>query len=83
VNGQALGETFVTLMVLMDPIGLAPVFVAFTRRLNPAERRTAAVRATLAAGTLILGFALFGGVVLDYLHVSVESLSIAGGLLQA
>ena len=81
MNGQALGETFVTLMVLMDPIGLAPVFVAFTRRLNPAERRTAAVRATLAAGTLILGFALFGGVVLDYLHVSVESLSIAGGLL--
>jgi multiple antibiotic resistance protein len=81
VDGQALGETFVTLMVLMDPIGLAPVFVAFTRRLDAAERRRAAVRATLAAGTLILGFALFGGVVLDYLHVSVESLSIAGGLL--
>lgn len=68
-------------MVLMDPIGLAPVFVAFTRRLEPAARRRAAVRATLAAGGLILGFALFGGVVLDYLNVSVESLSIAGGLL--
>jgi multiple antibiotic resistance protein len=81
VEGQALGETFVTLMVLMDPIGLAPVFVAFTRRLEPAARRKAAVRATLAAGALILGFALFGGVVLDYLNVSVESLSIAGGLL--
>jgi multiple antibiotic resistance protein len=81
VNGQALGETFVTLMVLMDPIGLAPVFVAFTRRLDARARREAAVRATLAAGALILGFALFGGVVLDYLNVSVESLSIAGGLL--
>jgi multiple antibiotic resistance protein len=34
-----------------------------------------------AAGGLILGFALFGGLVLDYLHVSVNSLSIAGGLL--
>jgi multiple antibiotic resistance protein len=81
VDAQALGETFVTLTVLMDPIGLAPVFVAFTRGLAPALRRRAAVRATLAAGGLVLGFALFGGVVLDYLHVSVESLSIAGGLL--
>jgi sulfur-oxidizing protein SoxY len=39
------------------------------------------MRAVLAAGGLILGFALFGGLVLDYLNVSVHSLSIAGGLL--
>ena len=78
---QALGETFVTLLVLMDPVGLAPVFVAFTRHLDAPARRGAAVRATLAAGALVLGFALFGGAVLDYLRVSVESLSIAGGLL--
>src|SRR4051812_31602301 len=78
---QALGETFVTLTVLMDPIGIAPVFVVMTNRLSPAERRAAAIRAVLAAGALIIGFALFGGLVLDYLNVSVDSLSIAGGLL--
>ena len=81
MSWSALGETFVTLAVLMDPVGLAPVFVAMTGRLSPAARRQAAIRAVLAAGGLILGFALFGGLVLDYLHVSVNSLSIAGGLL--
>jgi multiple antibiotic resistance protein len=39
------------------------------------------VRAVVAAGVLILGFAVFGELVLRYLHVSIGSLSIAGGLL--
>jgi multiple antibiotic resistance protein len=81
VDSETLGTTFVTLVVLMDPVGIAPIFVAMTRTLEPAARRRAAVRAVLAAGGLIIGFALFGGLVLDYLHVSVHSLSIAGGLL--
>jgi multiple antibiotic resistance protein len=81
MNWQALGETAVTLTVIMDPIGLAPIFVAMTGRLDPPARKRAAVRAVVAAGGLILGFALFGGLVLDYLNVSVNSLSIAGGLL--
>jgi multiple antibiotic resistance protein len=81
VNWQALGETFVTLAVLMDPVGLAPIFVTMTARLEAPARRRAAIRAVIAAGVLILGFALFGGLVLDYLNVSVNSLSIAGGLL--
>ncbi|WP_205699571.1 MarC family protein [Conexibacter sp. SYSU D00693] len=78
---DALGETFVTLAVIMDPIGLAPIFVAMTRGQTSAQRRRAAVKAVLAAGALVIGFALFGGLLLEYLHVSVESLSIAGGLL--
>jgi multiple antibiotic resistance protein len=81
MDWQTLGETLVTLVVLMDPVGIAPVFVVMTRRLDPPARQRAAIRATLAAGSLILGFALFGGLVLDYLNVSVDSLSIAGGLL--
>ncbi len=81
VDWETLGTTFVTLAVLMDPVGIAPIFVAMTRALSPAQRRRAAIRAVLAAGGLIIGFALFGGLVLDYLNVSVHSLSIAGGLL--
>ena len=81
MSWQTLGETFVTLAVIMDPVALAPIFVAITRRLDPAARRKAAIRAVLAGGGLIIGFALFGGLVLDYLNVSVDSLSIAGGLL--
>jgi multiple antibiotic resistance protein len=81
MDWDTLGTTFVTLTVLMDPVGVAPIFVSMTRGLAAAERRKAAIRAVLAAGGLIIGFALFGGLVLDYLNVSVHSLSIAGGLL--
>ena len=81
MDWDTLGTTFVTIAVLMDPVGIAPIFVAMTARLDPAERQRAAIRAVFAAGALIIGFALVGGVVLDYLNVSVHSLSIAGGLL--
>jgi multiple antibiotic resistance protein len=81
MNWRAFGETFVTLFVITDPIGNAPIFVAITRNLTPRQRQRAALRAVVAAGALILGFAMFGEVVLRYLHVSLGSLSIAGGLL--
>src|SRR4029077_2243640 len=81
MNWRAFGETFVTLFVITDQIGNAPIFVAITRNLTPQQRQRAALRAVLAAGGLILGFAVFGEVVLRYLHVSLGSLSIAGGLL--
>jgi multiple antibiotic resistance protein len=81
VNWRAFGETFVTLFVITDPVGNAPVFVSITRKLTPKQRQRAAVRAVLAAGALIIGFAVFGELILRYLHVSLGSLSIAGGLL--
>jgi multiple antibiotic resistance protein len=81
MNWRAFGETFVTLFVITDPIGNAPIFVAITRNLTPAQRQHAAIRASVTAGVLILGFAVFGQLVLRYLDVSIGSLSIAGGLL--
>lgn len=65
----------------MDPIGNAPIFVALTVDQTPQQRRVAALQAVLAAGALVGVFALFGSAVLDYLNVSVESLTIAGGAL--
>jgi multiple antibiotic resistance protein len=81
VNWRAFGETFVTLFVITDPLGNAPIFVAITRSLTPKERQRAALRAVIAAGGLIVGFAVFGELILRYLRVSLGSLSIAGGLL--
>jgi multiple antibiotic resistance protein len=81
VSWRAFGETFVTLFVITDPLGNSPIFLSVTRSLSPAERQRAAIRAVLFAGALIVGFAVFGELVLRYLHVSIESLSIAGGLL--
>ncbi|HEX2085337.1 MAG TPA: MarC family protein [Solirubrobacteraceae bacterium] len=81
MDWTVFGETFVTLLVIMDPVAAAPIFIALTRQLSPGERQRAALRATLAAGVLVIGFALAGKALFDYLDVSVESLSIAGGLL--
>jgi multiple antibiotic resistance protein len=81
MNWRAFGETFVTLVVITDPIGNAPIFLTVTRRLGPRERQRAAIQAVIAAGALIVGFAIFGEIVLRYLHVTIGSLSIAGGLL--
>ena len=81
MNWQILGETFLTLVVIMDPIGIVPIFIATTGKLTPELRRKAAFRAVGAASVLVLGFALIGRFILEYLHVSVEALSISGGLL--
>ncbi len=78
---RAFGETLVTLLVIMDPAGTTPIFLGLTSEMTPEERARAALSAVGAAAGLILGFALFGQVILNYLHVSLESLSIAGGLL--
>lgn len=75
------GKTFVTLLVVMDPIGTAPVFLALTRAKPSQGAQRAAVAASAGALGIVLVFALFGQAVLSYLRVSLASLSIAGGLL--
>src|SRR5260370_17374012 len=81
MNWRAFAEAFITLVVIMDPLGSAPIFISLTAGLTRAARRRAALLAAGAAGGLVVAFALFGRLILDYLHVSVESLTIAGGLL--
>jgi multiple antibiotic resistance protein len=81
MNWRAFAEAFITLLVLMDPISSAPIFISLTHGYTAGARRRAALIAAAAAGSLIVVFALFGRLILDYLHVSVESLTIAGGLL--
>lgn len=81
MNWLAFTETLVTLVVIVDPLGTVPVFVALTAHRTPAQRRWAAVQSAALAGVLIAVFALFGRILLGYLNVSVQSLAIAGGLL--
>lgn len=81
MDWSAAGETFVTLFVIMNPLGNIPYFITLTTAAEPRRRRVQAVQAAVAAGALIVGFALFGRLILDYLHITIASLSIAGGLL--
>src|ERR1700674_5997654 len=81
MNWRAFAEAFITLVVIMDPLGSAPIFISLTAGHTPGARRRAALVAAAAAGGVVVVFALSGRLILDYLHVSVESLTIAGGLL--
>ena len=75
-------QTLVTVLVILDPIGSVPVFLALTAG-RPERRRVTAAQATLVAGTVILVFALFGQAILSVLDISMASLQISGGLLLA
>ncbi|KAF0231284.1 MAG: hypothetical protein FD175_1153 [Beijerinckiaceae bacterium] len=70
-----------TLMVTVDPPGLAPIFLSLTLGMTRPERRSVAVRATLIAGLIMLGFAFFGAPVLGALGIGFPAFRIAGGLL--
>ncbi|MFM6848879.1 MAG: MarC family protein [Terrabacter sp.] len=74
-------STFITLIVILDPPGAVPIFLALTGSLTKAQRNVAARRASLVAVFVIAMFALFGRSILDYLHISIAALQGAGGLL--
>jgi multiple antibiotic resistance protein len=74
-------STFITLIVILDPPGVVPIFLALTGSLTRAQRHGAALRATGVAVLVIALFAVFGQSILDYLHISIAALQGAGGLL--
>jgi multiple antibiotic resistance protein len=81
VNLKLLGEVFVTLLVIVDPPGMVPVFLALTGTLAPRQRMMAGTQAVGLALGVIVGFAVAGQTLLDYLHVKLPALQGAGGLL--
>jgi len=70
-----------TLFVVVDPVGLAPTFLAVTEGLPRRARSDVAVRASLIAGAILIGTALIGDVLLRTLGISLPAFRIAGGLL--
>jgi len=71
----------VTLIVVVDPVGLAPTFVAVTAGFPAAAQRHVAVRAAIIAGMILAGTALIGDWLLRQLGISLPAFRIAGGLL--
>lgn len=81
MDQAALITAFITLFVIIDPIGLAPLFVALTKGEDATHRRGIAIRATLIAGGLLVLFGLFGEAVLGFAGISMPAFRIAGGVL--
>lgn len=78
---DALINAFVTLLVTIDPPGLAPLFLALTGGFDRRQRYAVALRATLIAFIILLAFAVFGVTILDAMGVTIHAFRVAGGLL--
>ena len=72
---------FVTLFVIIDPIGLAPIFVALTQGMSVGERRLIAIRACLVGFGVLLLFGVAGERLLELVGIGMPAFRIAGGLL--
>lgn len=74
-------SAFVTLFVVIDPPGCAPIYASLTGEASAAERRAMAVRAVGIAAAILLVFALWGKQLLGVLGIELDSFRIAGGIM--
>ena len=78
---EPLFNAFVTLLVTIDPPGLAPLFLALTAGMNRAERRQVAMRASIIGFALLAVFAVAGAAILVMFGITLPAFRVAGGLL--
>jgi multiple antibiotic resistance protein len=81
VDLRLFGEVLLTLLVIVDPPGMVPIFLALTGALPARERSRAAWQAVALALGVIVVFAVAGQTMLDYLGIDLPALQGAGGLL--
>ncbi|MCA0044555.1 MarC family protein [Celeribacter litoreus] len=80
-NISTLLSEFITLWVVIDPIGTLPVFIGATASLPAKYARKVAFRAVLIAFCILLAFILLGQIILEALGLGLPSFQIAGGLV--
>ena len=74
-------SAFVTLFVVIDPPGCAPIYAGLTIGAGPAQKRAMALKACVIAGAILLVFALFGEKLLSALHIELDAFRTAGGIM--
>jgi multiple antibiotic resistance protein len=80
-NYDGLFNAFLTILVTIDPPGLAPLFLALTRGMNRDERTQVSIRASLIAFGVMALFALAGSAILSTFGITLPAFRVAGGLL--
>ncbi|WP_136440870.1 MarC family protein [Pacificoceanicola onchidii] len=81
MDSAFLITSFVTLFVVIDPIGLTPLFIALTSGTDAKHRRAVALRACVIAFALLTLFAFLGEGLLGFIGISMPAFRIAGGIL--
>jgi multiple antibiotic resistance protein len=79
--GELFLSAFVTLFVIIDPIGCAPIFAGLVRGVPAPAARSLAIRASAIAGLILFAFALVGERLLNALGIGMDAFRIAGGLM--
>src|SRR5687768_6324767 len=74
---EFLISALVTLLVVVDPVGLVPAFIGITHDLAGKSRRSVALRASAIAAAILVGAALIGGWLLATLSISLPAFRIA------
>ena len=78
---EFLLTSFVTLFIIIDPIGLTPVFIAITIGMDDTLRRKVALRSVLVSAFVVSLFIVGGETVLGFIGISMPAFRIAGGIL--
>ena len=81
IDTTFLITAFVTMFVVIDPIGMTPLFVALTQGHSAASRRRIALRSCGIAMLLLLLFTIMGEAVLGFIGISMPAFRVAGGIL--
>lgn len=74
-------NAFVTILVTIDPPGLAPLYLAVTRGMDRSQRVQVSIRASIIAFGILAAFALIGSAILSLLGITLPAFRVAGGLL--
>lgn len=74
-------SAFITLAVIIDPPGCAPIFAGLTKGTDPAHRRRMAIRSVMVAWSILVFFALLGEPLLTTLGISLSAFRLAGGIM--
>ena len=74
-------SAFITLLVIIDPPGCAPIFASLTSGADAAHRRMMAIRSAVVAWCILMFFALLGEPLLRTLGISLSAFRLAGGIM--
>ncbi len=78
---EFMATAFITFFVVIDPVGILPIFMALTKAMNGPSRRRIAIRSVAIAALTLAVFSVIGDVVFGLLGISLPAFRIAGGLL--
>ncbi|MEI9983432.1 MAG: MarC family protein [Aliidongia sp.] len=74
-------SALVIFFVVVDPVGLIPIYIGLVRGFDRRAKQTIALSSTSVAAAVVIFFAYFGQLVLDHLSIGIPAFRISGGAL--